>query len=126
MTLKRNYLKINFEKNLDTQRSENNIFLKLLEKLTSKIIPKANPDFENNISNVENWLIEFDEEDIPTREIGINDLNEPIMIMPWKSNYGFWTDNELKYFDFKESFKFQEIDKNEFENNWKRFENKNS
>ena len=48
------------------------------------------------------------------------------MIMPWKSNYGFWTDNELKYFDFKESFKFQEIDKNEFENNWKRFENKNS
>ena len=33
---------------------------------------------------------------------------------------------ELKYFDFKESFKFQEIDKNEFENNWKRFENKNS
>ena len=124
--LKRNYLKINFEQKSNLQKSETNIFLKFLEKLTSIVIPKANPDFDKKISNIETWLIEFDEEGIPIREIGINNQNEPIMVMPWKNNYGFWTDSKLKYFDFKELFKFQKIDKNEFENNWKSFENNNS
>lgn len=33
--LKRNYLKINFEQKSNLQKSETNIFLKFLEKLTS-------------------------------------------------------------------------------------------
>ena len=125
MMLNRNYLKINFEQESDLQKSETNIFLKFLEKLTSTVIPKANPDFDNKISKIETWLIEFDEDDIPIREIGINSQDEPIMIMPWRNNYGFWVDNDFNYIDIKENFNFQNIDETEFKNYWKRFENKN-
>ncbi|MBF0598445.1 hypothetical protein [Faecalibacter rhinopitheci] len=115
------YLKIILDNNQNVEKNKPNKFLKLLKKISRKIIPLANPDFEDKILETNIWLIEFDNENIPVREIGMNNLNEPIMIMPYKNNYGFWTDNNLKLEDFKNGFEVYEIDKDVFENNWKKF-----
>jgi hypothetical protein len=86
--------------------------------LTS-IIPKANPDFDYKIDLVENWLVELDcETGIPEREIGIDKNGQVILKMPFKNNYGYWTDNNLLLKDFKEHFTTSEISKESFENHW--------
>jgi len=43
------------------------------------------------------------------------------MIMPWKDNYGYWTDNNITLDYFKEQFQAVSIDKVEFEKLWDRF-----
>ena len=73
---------------------------------------------DSKIYDTNIWLIEFDNENIPVREIGINNSNDPIMIMPYKNNYGFLTDNNLKLQDFKNGFEFEKISKSEFEKKW--------
>ena len=94
------------------------------------IIPKANPDFENKIDQVENWLVELDfETGIPEREIGLDKNGKVILKMPFKNNYGYWTDNNLLLDDFKKHFSTSEINNAEFEKYWNLFdltsENKN-
>lgn len=94
-------------------------FLKVISFFMRKIIPKANPDFENQIANVEHWLLECEiESGIPEREIGIDKNGIVIVKMPFKDNYGYWTDNNLKLNDFIEKFRATEIEKREFEFNW--------
>ncbi len=87
----------------------------------SKIIPKANPIFERFIDDVEFWFVECEiESGIPAREIGIGKNKTVILKMPFKNNYGYWTDNNLLLHDFVEKFGAIEIGKNEFETNWKK------
>ncbi len=89
-------------------------------------IPIANPDFESKIDKVSSWLIEFEADSYyPSREIGLNNLDKPIMIMPWKKNYGYWTDNNLVIEDFRLHFYTIDISKKEFEKNWNLFEKEN-
>ena len=96
------YLKIELEETIKPKRSS--FFKTLLWKFLSTIIPKANPDFENQIQNINIWLIEFDENGITEREIGLDKDEKTVMIMPWKDNYGYWTDNNFKLQDFKKWF----------------------
>jgi len=110
-----------FEKNdLHTiQSPEKRTFLWIL----SSIIPKGNPDFENKIELVETWIVEFENEtEIPEREIGMDKDGQIIVKMPFKNNYGYWTDNNLLLPDFKEHFETTEINQNSFENYWSLFE----
>jgi len=87
------------------------------------IIPKANPDFEDKLQDVDEWLIEIDEEaEIANREIGINNKGQTIMIMPFGDNHGYWTDNNLKPTDFVELFHATTISENEFTERWGKFE----
>ena len=87
------------------------------------IIPKANPDFENKINLVEKWIIELDNETgIPEREIGMDKVGRIIVKMPFKNNYGYWTDNNLLLADFKSHFETSEISRDTFENYWSLFE----
>jgi hypothetical protein len=91
--------------------------------ILSTIIPKANPDFENKIDLVETWIVELDNEtEIPEREIGMDKNGRIIMKMPFKNNYGYWTDNNLLLTDFKNNFETSEISRNSFENYWSLFE----
>lgn len=86
-------------------------------------IPKANPDFENLIDDVSEWQLEIDgETGLPDREIGLDVNGQVILIMPWRENYGFWTDNNITVDYFKEHFKVTEITSEEFENNCRFFE----
>lgn len=68
-----------------------------LTKILTTIIPKANPDFDDKIQNVRQWILEVDEDEgTPEREIGLDDKGNVMMIMPWKDNYGFWTDSSVQ------------------------------
>lgn len=102
-------------------------YLKKLLKITfirilSIFIPKANPDYDDEIGKVTSWLIELETETgVPQREIGLNNLGEPILKMPYKDNYGYWTDNNLLLNDFKNHFQVKEIDQATFEIKWNTF-----
>ena len=92
---------------------------KALIYLLGMVIPRANPDFENQISKVKFWLLEFEnKESIPTREIGLNNSGELLMKMPYKKNYGYWIDNNLTYNDFFRHFTIEEISREYFEAKW--------
>ena len=92
------------------------IFLKILYI----VFPVANPDFEKVIDQVREWYIEFDEDEpIPIREIGVDENSKVIAKMPYKNNYGYWTDNSLTYDDFLERFDTTEISQADFEDKWK-------
>jgi hypothetical protein len=88
--------------------------------LTELIIPLANPEYDKLIEFVNVWLIEFDEDGDAIREIGIDENENVILKMPYKENYGYWTDNELKYSDFEQRFKNENITGEWFENMWKK------
>lgn len=96
---------------------------KSVEKILTTIIPKANPDFEDKLRDVKEWLLEIDEDaEIANREIGINSNGQTIMIMPFGENHGYWTDNNLKSTDFIELFKAITINEREFNDRWEKFE----
>ena len=117
------YLKFNSPKN-ETTHKTNSIKSKIenaLNKILSVIIPKANPDFENAISNVNYWYIEFNKEDNSTcRELGFNENKLSIVAMPIGNNYGYWTDNQLILEDY-ENFVTTSITAEEFEEEWNEF-----
>ena len=99
---------------------------RFVETALSLFIPVGNPNFEKDIEDVTYWLIEFkDGNQYPEREIGLNIVQEPIMIMPWRKNYGYWIDNNLLLKDFKSVFNAIEITKEEFEKFWDQFEQLN-
>jgi hypothetical protein len=94
--------------------------------IATKIIPKANPDFDKEIQNVQQWMLELDvESEIPSREIGMDENENVIMIMPLNDNYGYWTDNNLKIEDFIGLFLPLAISQEEFEKHWNEFEKRN-
>ncbi|EQB90594.1 hypothetical protein HZP56_08360 [Elizabethkingia anophelis] len=114
------YLKFKFN-NSEKVKTETGFLGKTLIKLLHFFTPTANPDFENSIDNVIFWLIEFDEKGVPTREIGLDVDSSPILKMPYKKNYGFWTDNDLLYTDFISRFSALEIDEKIFNIAWNDF-----
>ena len=116
------YIKFKIPENT-TETDKENVIAKYiffaLGFLLKLIIPKGNPNFDKQIDNVEYWLLECEiESGIPEREIGIDKNGNVIVKMPFKDNYGYWTDNNLKFNDFVEKFKATEIEKREFEFNW--------
>ena len=116
------YIKFKLPENISETKKDGILkryIFNVIEYILYKILPKANPDFENQIDNVEYWLLECGiENGIPEREIGIKKNGNAIVKMPFKDNYGYWTDNNLKLNDFIEKFKATEIEKKEFEFNW--------
>ena len=68
-----------------------------VSKLLSKILPCANPEFEKLYEQVEKWYLEIDSKSrIVKREIGINAEDELIVIGPFESNRGLWTDSNIR------------------------------
>ena len=111
---------IQFEEQIsDKQTSKKGLFARIL----TKILPSANPDFEDKIFEVQYWLLELDSETgIPKREIGLNKKGQAILKMPFKRNYGFWTDNNISLKDFEKSSDVSEISKDSFEEVWEQFD----
>lgn len=111
------------EKKTETEKSgiEKNYFWKIIEYVLRKIIPESNPTNGKLIDDVEFWLIECEiESGIPIREIGIDKNENIILKMPHKNDYGYWTDEDLLLKDFEEKFHAIEIQKNDFEESWKK------
>jgi len=93
-------------------------FLNALSKVLQKVVPQANPYLDTRLDKVKWWVIEFNDDDIPFREVALDNESNPIAKLPWNDDYGYWTDNTLVKSDFYERFKIQEIDKQEFEKYW--------
>tara|TARA_R110002020_G_scaffold97708_2_gene233154 strand:+ start:2650 stop:3042 length:393 start_codon:yes stop_codon:yes gene_type:complete len=121
--MKTNYIKFDApKKNKEAAQVDliNSSLKKALVGFLKKVIPKGNPDFDDKIDEVQHWLVECDNETgIPEREIGLNKEGRVILKMPYRGNYGYWTDNNLVINDFKENFVVSEISKDNFEQNWK-------
>ena len=66
-------------------------------------IPKSNPDYESKLPFVKEWLIEFDENGLPHREIGLDQNGDLVLFGPNSNNYGFWLDTNMLYEDMKGS-----------------------
>ena len=95
---------------------------KLTIGILTKIFPITNPDFEDKIDDITSWLVECDNESgIPEREVGIDEYGQVKMIMPFRNNCGYWTDNNMLLNDFKEHFKTLEITRDTFEGYWTSF-----
>jgi hypothetical protein len=111
----------------DGQRAKEGLIKRSLKRalvnILTTITPKANPDFEDKIDEVQYWLVECDNESgMPEREIGLDKEGRVILKMPFKDNYGYWTDNNLLLNDFKEHFVVSEISKDSFEQSWELFD----
>ena len=75
----------------------------------------SNPDYEAKMQLVHQWLIGFDEEGLPWREIGIDKNGLPALTGPDARNYGFWLDTNMKIHDFTG----EPVNEEEFERLWK-------
>jgi hypothetical protein len=116
------YLKIAIGNNLEEEEVKMDFIKRIILWFVNFILPKANPEFDDIIKNVKYWFLEFENEnEFPTREIGLDCDGRIIMKMPYKNNYGYWTDNNLRIKDFDRLFKVQYIDKKEFEDKWVKF-----
>lgn len=94
-----------------------------ISRIVQTIIPNANPDFDDKIDFVKEWILEVNEaDDRPTREIGLDDTGKAIAIMPWMDNYGFWTDSNVTVSDILISG--IAVTKSEFEQLWRDFQTK--
>ena len=113
---------IKFKDSKSESVAESSRFENAVVKILSTILPKANPDFDKLIDQVDYWLIEYNRtENKPWREIGFDKNDHSIVAMPFGKNYGYLTDNQLTLDDF-EVFGVTEIAKEEFENEWIEFE----
>jgi len=120
------YLSVNLSTGAAQTATKKDSFLSGLLYKVLTFIPKANPDYDQLIDEVTTWLLEFDDESLyPEREIGLDSSGNVIMIMPFGENYGFWTDSNLFYKDFKPpTFNAKNISKDYFENKWKEIDTK--
>lgn len=107
---------------IPNQENKNNsigLGKRIASRIITFILPKANPDFDNRIGDVLIWMLEFEnEKGFPNREVGIDSNNKVIVKMPFKKNYGYWTDNSLEYEDFVNLFEIQTINESEFLKKW--------
>lgn len=111
----------NFKDNCEGKPLNSRSLLRhLILRIISKIIPIANPDFEDKIGYVYKWYLEYDDVnyDEVLREIGLNANGEIILKMPDKRNFGFWMDTNLKFKDFKDKFDIEMITEQEFNDLW--------
>lgn len=114
------YVKITMDKDLKDSSEKVKKKKSFLVRILSMFIPIANPDYEDKIDLVSDWLLEFEtESSTPNREIGLSSQNKVLMKMPYKNNYGYWCDNNLIYKDFKKSFTTVVINKSLFDDKWK-------
>ena len=91
----------------------------ILSKVLS-LVPIANPDYEPKLHLVREWLIEFDDDGRPNREVGLDSHGFPIVSGPDDRNYGFWPDTNMLLNDFAGD----PIEKALFEAVWKQAHSK--
>ncbi len=64
---------------------------------------------------VREWLIEFGDDGLPWREIGLDESGAPVLAGPDARNYGFWLDTNMTIKDFDG----EPVAEEEFERIWK-------
>lgn len=101
---------------LEKKKRIESFWILVLKFINWFFFPKENPDFDNLIDDVSEWLVEIDTKtNKPNREIGIDISGQTIVKMPWLNNKGFWHNNLFERFDPVT------IDKSTFEKRWNAF-----
>jgi hypothetical protein len=77
-------------------------------------IDTANPNYCGKYHRVRSWLIEFGEDGLPWREIGLGEGDTVVLAGPSKDDYGFWLDTNMRFSDFKG----ETVDEEYFEKVW--------
>lgn len=98
-------------------KTKRNFWYGLLHKVFASL--SSNPDFDDQIENVVEWFIEYDDtiDHVVNREIGIDKNGKIIVKMPDERNYGYWLDTNCDLDDFK-SMGIHMITKKEFNDLW--------
>jgi hypothetical protein len=63
-------------------------------------IDTANPGYRGKRHLIHSWLIEFDEDEHPWREIGLDESGSIVVAGPSAIDYGFWLDSSMRLSDF--------------------------
>ena len=85
-----------------------------LAKMLRRLLPEANPGYREKMRLVDSWYIEFTDDGLPYREIGVDVNGIPIVAGPSSTDYGFWLDTNM----IRSDFEGIEIDEPEFEALW--------
>ena len=85
-----------------------------LEQGLRRLIPEANPSYRGKMHLLAAWYIEFTDEGLPFREIGVDANGSPVLAGPSEVDYGFWLDTNMTYSDLEGV----EISETEFETLW--------
>ncbi len=77
-------------------------------------VDTANPGYRNKYHLICTWLIEFDDNGDPWREIGLDEHEKVVVAGPSDENYGFWLDTNMRIGDFTG----EPVDTDYFERMW--------
>ncbi len=88
----------------------------VLAKLLRRFIPEANPSYRNKMHLIDAWYIEFDEQGLAAREVGVDSSGRPVVAGPTSVDYGYWLDANVTDVDIDGD----EIEEREFEALWAR------
>jgi hypothetical protein len=86
-------------------------------RLLRKVVPAANPDFDDLYRNVRLWWVEVDDNGAPQREVGFGSGNQVLMVGPLEENMGFWTDSPMVF----NGPEYEQVESAAFEAYWARF-----
>ena len=103
------YLKTKIATDWDTVEPDG-----VLVKLMRRFVPEANPSYRDKMHLIDMWYIEFDEQGIPYREIGVDAAGRPVVAGPTPTDYGYWLDANVTDVDLDGI----EIEPEEFEALW--------
>ena len=78
-------------------------------------IDTANPNYRDKYHRVRGWLVEFDDDDHPWREIALDEHGDILFAGPSTSDHGYWLDTNMRYGDFTG----EAIEQAEFERLWR-------
>ncbi len=88
----------------------------MLAKVMQRFVPEANPGYRDKMHLIDSWYVEFDEQGLPGREVGVDAAGQPVVAGPSTTDYGFWLNTNMKLADFDGD----KLDKQEFEALWER------
>jgi hypothetical protein len=83
--------------------------------VAERALNRLNPNPDYDLSLVHEWFLEFDDDDAPFRELGLDSSGAPVLAGPNDGNYGFWLDTNMRYSDFDGTA----ISAHQFELKWK-------
>ena len=105
-----NYIRTTLATDWPEEQAPDGLAIRLLKTF----VPEANPGYNEKMHLVQTWLVEFDSDDKPWREIGLDAQGAPVIAGPSDRDYGFWLDTNMKRSDFEGDA----IAQDEFEQKW--------
>ena len=97
----------------DSDRDKESRGKALVMKVLSRVLPLANPDFEDKYDQVTEWWLEIDDDGLVRREIGLDSLGKPLVGAPIGDNEGIFT--ELGQ---EPQGTIQDVDRSQFDVAW--------